>query len=393
MAIRRNFNEEVTEEAPTKVVNDPDVNAYDKTDCYSQDVPVGDEKIAGTVDADLGDKEEKLEDDGIPTLEEAMMEDLIYEEMVQVLTEAKIKSKEDLEKQLNHLQGQPGALTKAFGWFKAIIGGAATTVGATYAAGTAAGAVAAATGSALLPMVPVIVIIWAMRKVMRFMMRQPGSIVAKTKEAKKVLKEVDAAIRRAEAKKVQCKTEEDKKKVEKYIEQLKAGREQAQKELDELIEAGQGKPEDDSNLLISKKTGKAYGDAVSKANIDRQTKKDEKKAAKAAAKAEKAAAKNESGIDIDSKFDAFIESVLAEAAGKCCCEDDHCEHDKTVDVADNGDGVNVTDTISGVIDDEKDDNEISTRTVDSPNFDGVSTEKTVCVNNESYKIRITATRI
>ena len=37
-------------------------------------------------------------------------------------------------------------------------------------------------------------------------------------------------------------------------------------------------------------------------------------------------------------------------------EDEH-ECDKTVDVADEGDGVNVTDTISGVIDDEKEDNE------------------------------------
>jgi len=404
MAIRTNFYaEDVTEEAPTPVVSDPDVNDYDKTDCYSQDIPVGDSKIAGTVDTELGDgKEEKLDDDGIPTLEQELLEDMVLEEMVEYLNEAKIKSKEDLDKSLQKLNGQPGAVMKALGWFKAIVGSTAVAVGALNG-GMAVGAAAGiATGSMLAPIGAGILIGWAANRAITFIARQPGSVGAKSKEAKKVIAEIDKAIIKANKERSKAKDEKDIKKIDKYIDQLKAGRGKAQSKLDKL------------NKL-------AGGDA-SKNNMANNLNSEKDLEAKAA--------KNESAID-DSDFGTLIESVMDEffapepkvttesaiindifssfdeqdtnineesimnnifnslLEGTTDCED-CC--DKTVDIAGEGDGVNITDVINGVIDDEKDDDIISDRAI-KPNFDGVTQEKTVLVNNEAYKVRVTATRL
>lgn len=423
MAIRTNFYaEDVTEEAPTPVVSDPDVNDYDKTDCYSQDIPVGDSKIAGTVDTELGDgKEEKLDDDGIPTLEQEMLDEMVFEEMVEYLAEAKIKSKEDLDKSLKALDGKPGAIAKALGWFKAIVGtlgisaaggaasvGAATT-GTLAATGVAAGAGVAAGTAATIGAVTgiggAILIMWAAMKAISFIQRQPGSVQAKAKEAKKIIDEINKAISAAEKKRSKVKDEKELKKIEKYINQLKAGRDKAQAKIDSLTRSVKGdNPDKEKYSIYSQDTFDKYNQKAQDKRFAKTAKKEEKKAAKEAKKA----AKNESTIDDD--FDSLVESALDEFFApepKAIDESDimndifdsllegvDCEDccDKTVDVAGEGDGVNITDVINGVIDDEKDDDIISDRAI-KPNFDGVTQEKTVLVNNEAYKVRVTATRL
>ena len=71
MAIKRNyFFEELTEEDPTPLSNDPNLNDYDKTDSYSQYLDYDD--VAGTVDIKLGGgKDEELDGDGTPSLEQS----------------------------------------------------------------------------------------------------------------------------------------------------------------------------------------------------------------------------------------------------------------------------------------------------------------------------------
>ena len=215
MAIRRNFNEEVTEEATTPVSNDPNKLTYDKTDAYSQDVPAGDEGIAGTVDVDLDSKDEVLKDDGVPTL----------------------NAESTVDDELNEVLEQMTKLTE------------------------------------------------------------------KVKQLKK------------------------------------------------------------------------------SSTNDRKMNR--------AAKLKK---KNKAAIDEDAFFESIMARVLKEDNAIDDKKEDEKECDKTADVAGEGDGVNVTDTISGVIDDEKEDNEISDREI-KPDVDGVAMDKTVVVNNESYKIRITATKL
>ena len=81
----------------------------------------------------------------------------------------------------------------------------------------------------------------------------------------------------------------------------------------------------------------------------------------------------------------FIEAVMFE----------DCDNaPSTVDVSD-ADSVDVTNTISGVVDDQKDDDIISTRTID-PDFEGVATTTKIVTNEitgEKYLVSIHATKI
>jgi len=321
MAIRRNFNEEVTEEAPTPVSNDPNELTYDKTDAYSQDVPAGDEGIAGTVDVDLDSKDEVLKDDGVPTLNvEAAELNEVLEQMNKLA--AKVKAIQESRGNDNKIAA---ASEKKFDVDKAI---------------------------------------------------KEGN-VKELKKLEKVLKKALAGIQKAKS---QPKSANG-----------------AYWELPEWllflfvpfgwigsIAMGKNKTRF-SKEELNKFEGKCKAELgkVQKALTKLETKKE----------SALLGTKNESTFfDEDAFFEAMIAKVLKEDNAIDDKKEDEHECDKTVDVADQGDGVNVTDTISGVIDDEKEDNEISDREI-KPDVDGVAVDKTVVVNNESYRVRITATKL
>ena len=311
MAIRRNFNEEVTEEAPTPVSNDPNELTYDKTDAYSQDVPAGDEGIAGTVDVDLDSKEEVLKDDGVPTLNvEAAELDEVLEQITKLT--AKVKAIQESKKNDNKIAA---ASEKKFDVDKAI---------------------------------------------------KEGN-VKELKKLEKVLKKALAGIQKA---KNQPKSANG-----------------AYWELPEwllflFVPFGWI-----GSIAMGKNKTRFSKEELNK--FEGKCKAELGKVQKALAKLE---TKKESAVDEDAFFEAMIAKVLKEDNAVDDKKEDEHECDKTVDVADEGDGVNVTDTISGVIDDEKEDNEISDREI-KPDVDGVAVDKTVVVNNESYRVRITATRL
>ena len=311
MAIRRNFNEEVTEEAPTPVSNDPNELTYDKTDAYSQDVPAGDEGIAGTVDVDLDSKEEVLKDDGVPTLNvEAAELDEVLEQMAKLT--AKVKAIQESRGNDNKIAA---ASEKKFDVDKAI---------------------------------------------------KEGN-VKELKKLEKVLKKALAGIQKAKS---QPKSANG-----------------AYWELPEwllflFVPFGWI-----GSIAMGKNKTRFSKEELNK--FEGKCKAELGKVQKALAKLE---AKKESAVDEDAFFEAMIAKVLKEDNAVDDKKEDEHECDKTVDVADEGDGVNVTDTISGVIDDEKEDNEISDREI-KPDVDGVAVDKTVVVNNESYRVRITATRL
>ena len=311
MAIRRNFNEEVTEEAPTPVSNDPNELTYDKTDAYSQDVPAGDEGIAGTVDVDLDSKEEVLKDDGVPTLNvEAAELDEVLEQMAKLT--AKVKAIQESRGNDNKIAA---ASEKKFDVDKAI---------------------------------------------------KEGN-VKELKKLEKVLKKALAGIQKAKS---QPKSANG-----------------AYWELPEwllflFVPFGWI-----GSIAMGKNKTRFSKEELNK--FEGKCKAELGKVQKALAKLE---TKKESAVDEDAFFEAMIAKVLKEDNAVDDKKEDEHECDKTVDVADEGDGVNVTDTISGVIDDEKEDNEISDREI-KPDVDGVAVDKTVVVNNESYRVRITATRL
>ena len=67
------------------VKDDPDALVYDKTDCYSQDVEVGDENVAGEVDIDIDDTDTEVKS-GAET--DAVKEGFTADELRSFYTEA-----------------------------------------------------------------------------------------------------------------------------------------------------------------------------------------------------------------------------------------------------------------------------------------------------------------
>ena len=241
MAIKRNyFFEELTEEDPTPLSNDPNLNDYDKTDSYSQYLDYDD--VAGTVDIELGGgKDEELDGDGTPSLEQSILEDVIFDEAYTAyLTEAKIESKEDLERELAKLDGKPNAAIKAVGIAAAIL---------TFAAGTGiamavAGKIAAPIDKTAAP-TPVKfasgvfigmgvggLVSRAILPIVNFINKQTCDKGQKVNAAKKLIKEIDKAIVKAE--KAKSKKDADTKAIDKLIKELKSGKTEAEKALDKF---------------------------------------------------------------------------------------------------------------------------------------------------------------
>ena len=233
MAIKRNyFFEELTEEDPTPLSNDPNLNDYDKTDSYSQYLDYDD--VAGTVDIELGGgKDEELDGDGTPSLEQSILEDVIFDEAYTAyLTEAKIQSKEDLERELAKLDGKPNAAIKAVGVAAMVLTGAgsfilsmklANKIDATNLTGFQKFGTGLALGFTFSSLSSII---------MTFIAKQVCDKGQKVNAAKRLIKEIDKAIVKAE--KAKGKKDADTKAIDKYIKDLKSGKAKAQKALDKF---------------------------------------------------------------------------------------------------------------------------------------------------------------
>ncbi len=232
MAIKRNyFFEELTEEDPTPLSNDPNLNDYDKTDSYSQYLDYDD--VAGTVDIDLGDgKDEELDGDGTPSLEQSILEDVIFDEAYTAyLTEAKIESKEDLERELNKLDGKPNAAVGAAALYASMLTYFGGVFGAGFGGPLAGVKVAAKTGSKIAGAAAGIGTMAAITTVtvlvINFIAKQSTPKAQKIRAAKRVIKEIDKAIVKAE--KSKNKEGADTKAIDKYVKELKKARDKAQK--------------------------------------------------------------------------------------------------------------------------------------------------------------------
>ena len=233
MAIKRNyFFEELTEEDPTPLSNDPNLNDYDKTDSYSQYLDYDD--VAGTVDIELGGgKDEELDGDGTPSLEQSILEDVIFDEAYTAyLTEAKIESKEDLERELAKLDGKPNAAIKAVGVAAMVLTGAgsfvlsmklANKIDATNLTGFQKFGTGLALGFTFSSFSNIII---------TFIAKQVCDKGQKVNAAKRLIKEIDKAIVKAE--KAKGKKDADTKAIDKYIKDLKSGKAKAQKALDKF---------------------------------------------------------------------------------------------------------------------------------------------------------------
>ena len=232
MAIKRNyFFEELTEEDPTPLSNDPNLNDYDKTDSYSQYLDYDD--VAGTVDIDLGDgKDEELDGDGTPSLEQSILEDVIFDEAYTAyLTEAKIESKEDLERELAKLDGKPNAAVGAAALYASMLTYFGGVFGAGFGGPLAGVKVAAKTGSKIAGAAAGIGTMAAITTVtvlvINFIAKQSTPKAQKIRAAKRVIKEIDKAIVKAE--KSKNKEGADTKAIDKYVKELKKARDKAQK--------------------------------------------------------------------------------------------------------------------------------------------------------------------
>ena len=242
--IKRNyFFEDVTEELPTVVSNDPNYDVYDKTDSYSQTVEVGDEEFDGVVGTVLGDgKEEDLNGDGAPSLEQALYEETLIDEATSYILEAKLKTKEEYEKELDKIENDPNAGIKAVGWFRAIAsvatfaGGVGTgaaighkidkTVDKTNMPSVAKFGLAAAGGSAV-----GLIVGWAAAKAINVILKQPVPAGMKYRHCLSIVKDIDKTIKKAEKAKAKA---EDPKKIEKQIKQLESAKAKAQKKADKM---------------------------------------------------------------------------------------------------------------------------------------------------------------
>ena len=233
MAIKRNyFFEELTEEDPTPLSNDPNLNDYDKTDSYSQYLDYDD--VAGTVDIELGGgKDEELDGDGTPSLEQSILEDVIFDEAYTAyLTEAKIKSKEDLERELAKLDGKPNAAIKAVGVAAVVL----TGVGSFVASMKLANKIDATGLSTLSKFGTELAIGFTFttfsNMIIAFIAKQVCDKGQKVNAAKRLIKEIDKAIVKAE--KAKGKKDADTKAIDKYIKDLKSGKTEAEKALDKF---------------------------------------------------------------------------------------------------------------------------------------------------------------
>ena len=233
MAIKRNyFFEELTEEDPTPLSNDPNLNDYDKTDSYSQYLDYDD--VAGTVDIELGGgKDEELDGDGTPSLEQSILEDVIFDEAYTAyLTEAKIESKEDLERELAKLDGKPNAAIKAVGVAAVVL----TGVGSFVASMKLANKIDATGLSTLSKFGTGLAVGFTFttfsNMIIGFIAKQVCDKGQKVNAAKRLIKEIDKAIVKAE--KAKGKKDADTKAIDKYIKDLKSGKAKAQKALDKF---------------------------------------------------------------------------------------------------------------------------------------------------------------
>lgn len=224
--IKRNyFFEDVTEELPTVASNDPNYDTYDKTDSYSQTVEVGDEEFDGVVGTVLGDgKEEELNGDGAPSLEQLMYEEDIIEEAANLVLESKIETAEDFKRALAAIDNKPGAVGKAvglyFGFFSKLFG--ATR----FAAGDRSGAAIAhvIVASAL---VGPITVAWT-----GFVAKQTTDKAAKIRACKRVANKISKQISKLE--KAKTKEGADTKAIDKDIKALKKAQDTVAKKQKEI---------------------------------------------------------------------------------------------------------------------------------------------------------------
>lgn len=238
------------------VSDDPDKNSYDDTDCYSQAVEVGDEKVDGTVDVDLGSTDEEVKPGEQTTAAEIEQEfalEVYVEEALDIMNEAKVTSKKDVEDQIEKISQKKDAADLIVGLFinyiKGVIQclaglGAGAAVGGVVGgiAGGPGGAVAGATiGTNVAGSTSFIV--WLALHCCTKIYYLPGSVTDKQKRCKTLLMEIDKAIAAAK------KAGDDKK-----VEQLTEGKAKVQAKIDKLDEAAKKKSTFKNNYGVNKES-------------------------------------------------------------------------------------------------------------------------------------------
>lgn len=294
------------------VSDDPDKNSYDDTDCYSQAVEVGDEKVDGTVDVDLGSTDEEVKPGEQTTAAEIEQEfalEVYVEEALDIMNEAKVTSKKDVEDQIEKISQKKDAADVIVGLFINYIKGfiqCLAGVGAGAVAGAAIGANVAGSTS---------FIVWLALHCCTKIYYLPGSVTDKQKRCKTLLMEIDKAIAAAK------KAGDDKK-----VEQLTEGKAKVQAKIDKLDEAAKKKStfknnygvNNESVTLTADEMHRLYSESVNeviKESKEEIEAKYQEKVAKAKAWKKSALAKEKAAAD-KAKAKAAKAAAVEEAANE-----------------------------------------------------------------------------